>query len=94
MSDEPMIMELHGVELRLFDGEDLYKVKYNKKGNAKWTRIEKYVTIKNKQYSIDRIQYKMFHGTWDIDSRTRMTTEMYSSLQFMIESNYPSCPSI
>ncbi len=91
MSDEPMIMELHGLELRLFNGEDLYKVKYNKKGKAKWTRIENSVSIKNKTYSYDRIQYKMFHGTWDIDGRTRMTTEMYSSLQFMIESNYPSC---
>ena len=87
----PMIMELHGLELRLFDGEDLYKVKYNKKGQAKYTPIENSVSINNKSYSYDRIRYKMFHGTWDIDGRTHMTNEMHSSLQFMIESNYPSC---
>tara|TARA_R110001632_G_scaffold207675_1_gene331865 strand:+ start:412 stop:696 length:285 start_codon:yes stop_codon:yes gene_type:complete len=92
MSDEPMIMELHGIEFRLFDGEDLYKVKYNNKGKAKWTPIENSVKINNKSYSHDRIRYKMFHGGSDIDSTVRLTKEMYSSLQFMIESNYPSCP--
>ena len=94
MMSTPMIMELHGIEFRLFDGEDLYKVKYNKKGKAKYTPIDKSVTINNKQYSVDRIRYKMFHGGSDIDSTVRLTKEMYSSLYHMIESNYPSCPPI
>lgn len=87
---EPMIMELHGTELRLFDGTDLYKVKYTKSGRQKWTRIEKNVTIKNKQHSIDRIRYKMFHGGSDIDSTVRLTDEMYSTLRHMVETNYPA----
>lgn len=86
---DPMIFDVNGVHFRLFYGDELYRVRINRR-SEKWNKIERQVMINGKLYCKTRIIYKAFNATWDIDSGERLSHEMLTELNYMIKMNYPN----
>jgi hypothetical protein len=86
---DPMIFDVHGVHFRLFYGDELYRVRINRR-TENWKKIESQVRINGKQYNKTRIIYKAFNARWDIDSDERLSHEMLTDLKYMIKMNYPN----